>query len=155
MEPQKETSGLNRLRELREEAVLTVRELSKLSGVSEDTITKIENGHRKARPSTIRKLAKVLNIDPRVLTSTDVIAPKVGAMTSRSYPVELKEGRRSVELSGTASGRSSAQAQPTVTVSVSLDLRWNIAEALRNGEELNGDQLRELEEAARAQLTAE
>ena len=58
---------VNRLRELREEAILTVRELSGRSGVSEDTITKLEHGHRNARPSTIRKLAKALDVTPQEL----------------------------------------------------------------------------------------
>jgi transcriptional regulator with XRE-family HTH domain len=53
---------MNRLKELREEAMLTVRELSERSGVSEDTITKIENGHRKGRSMTLRKLAKALGV---------------------------------------------------------------------------------------------
>lgn len=67
-----------RLRELREEAILTVRELSELSGVSEDTITKIENGHRVARPSTIRKLAKGLGVEPQELKGAGSSAvPKV------------------------------------------------------------------------------
>ena len=56
-----------RLRELRERAILTVRELSEYSGVSEDTITKIENGHRVGRPSTVRKLAKALGVEPHEL----------------------------------------------------------------------------------------
>src|SRR5687767_164400 len=53
---------MNRLKEYREDAWLTVRELSELSGVSEDTITKIENGHRKGRGTTLRKLAKALGV---------------------------------------------------------------------------------------------
>lgn len=61
---------MNRLKELREEAILTVHELAERSGVSEDTITKIENGHRAARPSTIRKLAAALDIEPRELRRT-------------------------------------------------------------------------------------
>lgn len=56
---------MNRLRELREEAILTVHELSELSGVSEDTITKIENGYRTGRPSTLRKLAQALDTTPQ------------------------------------------------------------------------------------------
>ncbi len=58
---------MSRLKEQREGAVLTVRELSQESGVSEDAITKIENDHRKARPSTIRKLSKALNVEPHEL----------------------------------------------------------------------------------------
>ena len=59
---------MNRLKELREEAMMTVRELSKRSGVSEDTITKIENGHRKGRSMTLRKLAKALGVRPYQLS---------------------------------------------------------------------------------------
>src|SRR5215217_4599146 len=53
---------MNRLKEFREEAMMTVRELSERSGVSEDTITKIENGHRKGRGMTLRKLARALGV---------------------------------------------------------------------------------------------
>jgi transcriptional regulator with XRE-family HTH domain len=66
-----------RLKQLREEAVLTVHELSEASGVSDDTISKIENGQRVARPSTLRKLAQVLNVRPQELrrpAKTEVLA---------------------------------------------------------------------------------
>src|SRR5919107_5366957 len=53
---------MNQLKDFREEALMTVRELSERSGVSEDTITKIENGHRKGRGTTLRKLAKALGV---------------------------------------------------------------------------------------------
>src|SRR5215208_861918 len=56
-----------RLKQLREEAVLTVHELAEASGVSDDTISKIENGQRVARPSTLRKLARALNVSPQEL----------------------------------------------------------------------------------------
>jgi transcriptional regulator with XRE-family HTH domain len=52
-----------RLAELRERRALTLRELAQLSGVAADTINQIELGHRKARPSTLRKLARALEID--------------------------------------------------------------------------------------------
>ena len=69
-------SKVSRLRELREGAVLTVRELSQMSGVSEDAITKIENDHRRARPSTIiRRLAKALDVEPRELMASSREAP--------------------------------------------------------------------------------
>jgi transcriptional regulator with XRE-family HTH domain len=76
---------MNRLKELREEAMLTVRELSERSGVSEDTITKIENGHRKGRSMTLRKLARALGSSPFQLfpeafdptTGAEVPAPEV------------------------------------------------------------------------------
>jgi transcriptional regulator with XRE-family HTH domain len=56
-----------RLKQLREEAVLTVHELAEASGVSDDTISKIENGQRVARPSTLRKLALALDVSPQEL----------------------------------------------------------------------------------------
>jgi transcriptional regulator with XRE-family HTH domain len=56
-----------RLKQLREEAVLTVHELAEASGVSDDTISKIENGQRVARPSTLRKLAHALDVSPQEL----------------------------------------------------------------------------------------
>jgi transcriptional regulator with XRE-family HTH domain len=120
---------MERLAELRERRALTLRELSAMSGVAADTINQIELGHRKPRPSTLRKLAKALNIEPQELT-----APK-------DVVVDLPPLRMEASL------------QP-VTVSVSLELRWNVAEALRSGRELDPDERSELEEAARAQLTA-
>jgi DNA-binding XRE family transcriptional regulator len=41
---------------------MTVRELSKASGVAVSTISKIENGHCEPNLITIGKLAKALNI---------------------------------------------------------------------------------------------
>jgi transcriptional regulator with XRE-family HTH domain len=52
-----------RLAELREQKALTLRDLEELSGVGADAISKIENGHRKPRPSTLRKLARALGVE--------------------------------------------------------------------------------------------
>jgi transcriptional regulator with XRE-family HTH domain len=60
---------MERLAELRERRALTLRDLADLSGVDANTINQIELGHRKARPSTIRKLARALEIDPEELTA--------------------------------------------------------------------------------------
>jgi HTH-type transcriptional regulator, competence development regulator len=46
---------------------LTVRELAERSDVSHNTITMIENRHRTANPSTVRKLAAALDVNPRDL----------------------------------------------------------------------------------------
>ena len=51
------------LRRLREGYPLTVRELGERSGVSHNTITMIENRHRTANPSTVRKLAAALGVE--------------------------------------------------------------------------------------------
>ena len=62
--------NVQRLRELRRLRVLTLRELEEESGVSYNTIWRLENGHREARPSTIRKLAAALGVDPGELVVT-------------------------------------------------------------------------------------
>ena len=56
-----------KLRELRRRRVLTLRELEEESGVSYNTIWRLENGYTDARPSTIRKLAKALGVEPEDL----------------------------------------------------------------------------------------
>jgi transcriptional regulator with XRE-family HTH domain len=53
--------NVDKLRKLR------LRELEEESGVSYNTIWRLENGHRQARPSTIRKLATALGVDPAEL----------------------------------------------------------------------------------------
>lgn len=55
------------IRSLREGYPLTVRELAELSGVSLTTISGIENKHRSANPSTVRKLASALGVEPHEL----------------------------------------------------------------------------------------
>jgi transcriptional regulator with XRE-family HTH domain len=59
--------NVQKLRELRRRRVLTLRELEEESGVSYNTIWRIENGYREARPSTIRKLAAALGAKPEEL----------------------------------------------------------------------------------------
>ncbi len=59
------------LRRLRGGLPLTVRELAERSGVSYNTITMLENRHRTANPSTVRKLAAALGVEPRELMERD------------------------------------------------------------------------------------
>ena len=59
--------NVSKLKELRRPRVLTLRELEEESGVSYNTIWRLENGHRQARPSTIRKLAVALGVEPAEL----------------------------------------------------------------------------------------
>ena len=58
---------MQRLRELRREQVLSLRELEEISGVSYNTIWRIEAGRQGAQPRTIRKLAKALEVNPKEL----------------------------------------------------------------------------------------
>lgn len=55
------------LRSLRIGRVLTLRDLGEASGVSHNTINKLELGQRPANASTVRKLADALGVEPREL----------------------------------------------------------------------------------------
>ncbi len=55
------------LRDLRRRAIMSQEELATKSGVARDTISKLETGRRRAYPSTIRKLAVGLDVEPRLL----------------------------------------------------------------------------------------
>lgn len=57
-----------RLKQIREERVLSLRDLERLSGVSYNTIWFIEAGRRtRTHPRTIRKLAAALGVEPKDL----------------------------------------------------------------------------------------
>ena len=49
---------MERLKELRRERVLSLRELEERSGVSYNTIWRLEDGRQGAHPRTVRKLAE-------------------------------------------------------------------------------------------------
>jgi transcriptional regulator with XRE-family HTH domain len=59
--------NVERLKELRRERVLSLRELEERSGVSYNTIWRIEDGRQGAHPRTVRKLAEALGIQPSEL----------------------------------------------------------------------------------------
>ena len=58
---------MERLKELRRERVLSLRELEERSGVFYNTIWRIEDGRQGAHPRTIRKLAEALGVKPSEL----------------------------------------------------------------------------------------
>jgi transcriptional regulator with XRE-family HTH domain len=59
--------NVQRLRELRRQKVLSMRELEEMSSVSYNTIWRLENGLTGAQPRTIRKIAEVLGVEPAEL----------------------------------------------------------------------------------------
>jgi transcriptional regulator with XRE-family HTH domain len=63
---------VQRLRALRQQRVLTLRELEERSGVAYNTIWHLENGKRGAQPRTLRKLAGALGVEPEELVRTEV-----------------------------------------------------------------------------------
>ncbi len=58
---------MSHLRGFRERAVMSQEQLAEKSGVARDTISKLETGRRRAYPTTIRKLAAGLEVEPRML----------------------------------------------------------------------------------------
>ena len=60
-----------RLKEIREQALLTQQELADDAGLQFATISRIENDHVDPHFSTIKKLAKALGIDPSQLVKEE------------------------------------------------------------------------------------
>ena len=61
-----------RLRELRRTRVLSMRELEELSGVSYNTIWRLETGRTGAQPRTIRRIAAALGVEPAELVKGEL-----------------------------------------------------------------------------------
>jgi transcriptional regulator with XRE-family HTH domain len=62
---------VQKLKDLREDRVLSQRELAHMANLAYGTVWRIENGFPEARTSTIRKLAKVLGVEPRELVKRE------------------------------------------------------------------------------------
>lgn len=93
---------MDRLAELRERRALTLRELSEMSDVAADTINQIELGHRKARPSTLRKLAKALDVEVREFFEEPALpkaeAPEAGHPVGHPKAAEARKIAEGIEL---------------------------------------------------------
>ena len=63
--------NVDRLKALRHQRVLTLRELEQRSGVAYNTIWHLENGKRGAQPRTLRKLARALDVEAEALVKTE------------------------------------------------------------------------------------
>ena len=59
-----------KLKRLREERVLSQRELARMAGLTHQTVWRYENGSTNAYPRTIRKIAGVLGVQPKDLVKT-------------------------------------------------------------------------------------
>jgi transcriptional regulator with XRE-family HTH domain len=62
---------LTRLRALRERKVLTQQELADKAGITRATLSRLEAGAENPYPSTIRKLAAALGVEPETLMEPD------------------------------------------------------------------------------------
>ena len=56
-----------KLKRLREDRVLSQRELARMADLTHVTVWRLENGFAEAHAQTIRKLAEVLGVEPREL----------------------------------------------------------------------------------------
>ncbi len=56
-----------RLRRLRRERALSQQDIERMTGVAQATLSDLEQGKRGARASTLRKLAKLLDVEPKEL----------------------------------------------------------------------------------------
>ena len=62
---------MQKLKTLREDLVLSQRELARMSGLAQGTVWRIENGFSEIHPQTIRKLARALAVEPRELVKKE------------------------------------------------------------------------------------
>ena len=86
---------MERLRALRQQRVLTLRELEERSGVAYNTIWHLENGKRGAQPRTIRKLADALGVAPEELVRVEGSdASHERPRFERGYPLRPRLHRR-------------------------------------------------------------
>ena len=68
--------GMERIRVMRAERGMTLRDLEEASGVGKDAISEIERGRRQPRVSTIMQLARGLGVDPAELLKEVAYAPE-------------------------------------------------------------------------------
>ena len=64
---------------LRRRKVLTLEELADAANVTVSTLSRIENEKQTPRPSTLRKIAQALDVDPADLVFDDVAYSKNAA----------------------------------------------------------------------------
>jgi transcriptional regulator with XRE-family HTH domain len=58
---------VQKLKWLREDQVLSQRELARKAGLAQGTVWRLESGFPHAHPSTIRKIAGALGVEPNEL----------------------------------------------------------------------------------------
>lgn len=85
---------MSHLRGFRQRAVMSQEQLAQKSGVARDTISKLEMGHRKAYPTTIRKLAAGLEVEPQMLLGGVEYLDEGPAEDAVQEPLEQGEGRK-------------------------------------------------------------
>ena len=67
--PEEVEVDVAKLKRLREDRVLSQRELARMAGLTHVTVWRLENGHTEAHAQTIRKIANVLGVESRELVN--------------------------------------------------------------------------------------
>ena len=62
---------VQKMKQLREDRVLSQRELARMANLAYGTVWRLENGYQQAHPQTIRKIAGVLGVEPRELVKKE------------------------------------------------------------------------------------
>ena len=120
-----ESTQLGRvLRQLREDAGLTLYELEKRSGIGRGTLTKIENGMLPRRPAgMLNQIARGLGVEPEVLydaawETAEAPLPSTGVYFRSKYRLspeqiaELEEHVRALTKAPSTSDQSEKGGQP-------------------------------------------
>ena len=127
---------------------MTIAELSERSGVSEDTISKLENGHRKGRSITLRRLTNALGVAPESLLPGDDPHPPT-RRTGRDHPAlrfareeesrefdrRLSEARATMERLAqfARGGRGDGRPDPVDALEYAEERRRALESAVRKG----------------------
>ncbi len=77
---------------------MSQEELAERSGVARDTISKLESGRRKAYPTTIRKLAAGLDVEPQLLLGGVEYLDEEPAEEPTRRPPEEPEGGKNKKI---------------------------------------------------------
>lgn len=127
---------------------MTIAELSERSGVSEDTISKLENGHRKGRSITLRRLTNALGVAPETLLPGDDLHPPTRGTgrdhsalrfareeRSREFEERLSEACAAMErLARFARGsRGDGRPDPVDALEYTEERRRSLESAVRKG----------------------
>ena len=64
-----------KLKEMREDQALSMRELAKRAGVDLTTVYRIEHGQVNVQPRTLRRVAGALGVEPRELRGDALTKP--------------------------------------------------------------------------------
>lgn len=82
----------NRIRELRKSKGMSLREVARVAGISNSTLSDIENNKINPSIATLEKLSKALNIDIQLLFNNTEFKKEIDSFTIELVQQLLREG---------------------------------------------------------------